>query len=118
MKKSLNSFFALVTMLLILADFRTHAQFKVDLQYRPGFEIIGHFFSLAQTNAVTPDPKYLGFENDLVVKYNFSEWGVMESGYSFFLPTEVLKTIQNVQDNKFSQFFYLQLVITSNLFKQ
>ncbi len=85
---------------------------------RISLQDFGHIFSLAQSNAGTPYQKSLGFENDLVVKYSFSEWGVLECGYSFFLPTETLRTIQNIQDNKFSQFFYMQLVITSNLFKQ
>ncbi|HPG33432.1 MAG: alginate export family protein [Lentimicrobium sp.] len=77
-----------------------------------------HSFALAQTNPATPNDKGLGVENDLILKYKFNEWGDLESGYCFFLPTQTLKTIQNVPDNKFSQFFYLQLTITPNIFKQ
>lgn len=77
-----------------------------------------HYFALTQTNPGTPAEKELGFENDLILKFKFSDWGDLESGYCFFLPTESLKTIQNVPDDKFSQFFYLQLTITPNLFKQ
>jgi hypothetical protein len=76
-----------------------------------------HFFQLAQTNLTTPTDKVLGFENDLVLKYKFSDWGSFESGYSFFLPSETLKIIQGVADAKFSQFFYLQLTVTPTLFK-
>lgn len=77
-----------------------------------------HSFSLAQTNPGTPSDKGLGVENNLIVKYKFSEWGELEGGYCFFLPTETLKVIQNVKNDKFSQFFYLQLTITPNIFKQ
>jgi hypothetical protein len=77
-----------------------------------------HSFSLAQTNPTTPADKKLGYENDLVLKYKFSDWGALESGYMFFLPTKGLETIQKVTDSKFSQFFYLQLILTPVLFKQ
>lgn len=77
-----------------------------------------HSFMLAHTNPATPDNKDLGFENDLVFKYKFNDWGELESGYCFYLPTASLKKLQNVPDEKFSQFFYLQLTLTPNLFKQ
>lgn len=77
-----------------------------------------HSFSLAQTNPETPTDKELGVENDLVVKYKYSEWGELEGGYCFFLPNESLKVIQNVKNDKFSQFFYLQLTLTPNIFRQ
>jgi hypothetical protein len=76
----------------------------------------GHYFQLAQTNPGTPDDKKLGYENDILLKHQFYGWGAFEAGYSFFLPTNSLKTIQGVEDNKFSQFFYLQLTITPSLF--
>jgi len=76
-----------------------------------------HFFQLAEINPGTPTDKNLGVENDLVVKFKFSDWGLLEGGYLFYLPTETLKTIQNVPDGKFSQFVYLQLCITPTLFK-
>jgi len=98
-----------------LADY----YFYLDYQFSKSVIIrnIGHYFQLAQTNPSTPIDKKLGYENDLVLKYKFSDWGAMESGYTFFLPTEWLKTIQNVPDDKFSQFFYLQLTITPTLIK-
>lgn len=77
-----------------------------------------HYFALAQTNPSTPKDKNLGIENDLIVKFKFYEWGELESGYCIYLPTEALKEIQNVPDEKFSQFFYVQLNIALNLFKQ
>ena len=66
----------------------------------------------------TPDDKTLGFENDLILKYRFSEWGNLESGYIFFNPTETLKEIQQTNSDNFNQFFYIQLTLTPNLFKQ
>lgn len=77
-----------------------------------------HYFQLAQSNPTTPVDKSLGFENDLVLRYRFSDWGALESGYSFFLPTESLKTLQGVPNNDFSQFFYVMLTFTPSLFKQ
>jgi hypothetical protein len=76
-----------------------------------------HFFQLAETNPGTPTDKNLGVENDLVAKFKFSDWGLLESGYLFYVPTETLKTIQSVPNGKFSQFVYLQLSITPTLFK-
>lgn len=76
-----------------------------------------HFFSLAETNPGTPTDKNLGVENDLIVKYKFKEWGLLEGGYLFYLPSETLKAIQSVPNGKFSQFVYLQLCITPTLFK-
>lgn len=77
-----------------------------------------HYFALAHTNPGTSKEKELGIENDLLLKFKFSDWGDLESGYCFFQPTESLKTIQVLPDGKFSQFFYLQLTLTPNLFKQ
>jgi hypothetical protein len=99
-----------------LIDFNASVAYTINS--RISLQEIGHLFSLAQTNSGPTDQKNLGFENDLVIKYNFYEWGVLEGGYSLFLPTGTLKTIQNVQDPKFSQFFYLQVVITPTMFKQ
>jgi hypothetical protein len=99
-----------------LADY----YFYLDYQFSKSVSVrnIGHYFQLAQTNPTTPNDKNLGYENDLVLKYKFSDWGTLESGYLFYLPTESLKTIQSVANDKFSQFFYLQLTITPTLFKQ
>jgi len=99
-----------------LADYYLY----LDYQFSKSVSVrnIGHYFQLAQTNPTTPTDKNLGYENDLVLKYKFNDWGALESGYMFFLPTESLKTIQGLANNKFSQFFYLQLTITTTLFKQ
>ena len=79
---------------------------------------IGHYFQLAQTNANTPYDKNLGYENELMLKYKFSDWGSINSGYVFYLPTESFKTLQGVSNDKFSQFFYLELTLKPTLFKQ
>jgi len=77
-----------------------------------------HYFSLVQTNEKTLEEPALGFENDLILLYNFAPWGQLESGYCFFLPTKTLKEIQSVDKDKFSGFFYLMVTLTPNLFKQ
>ncbi len=78
----------------------------------------GHYFMLAQSNSATPGNRKLGYENDLVFTYRFADWGGLECGYLFMLPTQSLKEIQNVPDGKYSQFLYLQLTITPVLYKQ
>jgi hypothetical protein len=99
-----------------LADFYYYLDFRMSKA--ASIRNTGHYFILAQTNPSTPAEKNLGYENDLVLKYKFNDWAAMEAGYLFFLPTESLKTIQGVQDDKFSQFLYLQLTLTPELFKQ
>jgi hypothetical protein len=68
-----------------------------------------HYFSLAQTNTNTLNSKSLGFENDLILKYKFNRWSLIEAGYLFYIPTESLQAIQNVHNPKFSHFAYFQL---------
>lgn len=80
-------------------------------------ENTAHYFQLATVNSATPSDKNLGFENDIVIKYKFNEWGELNCGYSFFMPTETLETIQSVSNPKFSQFFYAQLTINPVIFK-
>lgn len=99
-----------------LADYYFYLDYKISKSL--SIRNIGHYFQLAQANLTTPGDKNLGYENDLVLKYKFSDWGALESGYMFFLPTESLKTIQGVANEKYSQFFYLQLTLTPILFKQ
>jgi hypothetical protein len=98
------------------------ADYYIYLGYRISDKLslknTGHYFTLAQSNPQTPEDKNLGFENDLILSFRFSSWGNLDGGYCFFLPTESLKTIQKVEQDKFSQFFYLQLTLTPNLFKQ
>lgn len=96
-----------------LADYSLYFDFKLSKKARVCNT--GHYFQLAQTNPLTPSDKNLGFENDIVLKYKFATWGIMESGYAFFIPTETLKTMQKVTVTQFSQFFYLQLTITPTL---
>lgn len=99
-----------------LSDLYLFAEIAVSkkLNIRNNF----HFFSLAETNPATPSDKNLGTENDLVAKFKFADWGLLEGGYFFYLPTESLKTIQGVKNGGFSQFLYVQLCVTPSLFKQ
>lgn len=98
----------------------TDINFFIDLKASKtlSFRNAGHFLGLAQTNPSTPDKKYLGFENDLLVNYKFAEWGTLEGGYFFILPTEALKTLQGVKNDKFSHYFYLMLTVSPTIFKQ
>jgi hypothetical protein len=99
-----------------LEDYYIYLGYKITKSVN--VQNIGHYFRLAQTNPSTPNDKYLGFENDLVLKYKFSDWGALESGYLFILPSGSLKTLQHIPDNKFPQFFYVQLTLTPTLFNQ
>lgn len=97
-----------------LADYYFYFNWKLNA--KTNLQNTGHYFCLAQTNENAPANKNLGYENDLVLKHKFSNWGALECGYSFFLPTNALKAIQNVPKAKFSQFMYLQLTVTPVLF--
>ncbi|MBA7580439.1 hypothetical protein ES708_22330 [subsurface metagenome] len=99
-----------------LADFYTYL--KYEFSKTISLTNIGHYFLLAQTNALTPNDKYLGYENELMLNYKFNDWGTIKSGYVFYLPTESFKTLQGVSNDKFSQFFYLELTLKPTLFKQ
>ena len=99
-----------------LADF--YAYLKYEFSKTISLTNIGHYFLLAQTNALTPNDKYLGYENELMLNYKFNDWGTIKSGYVFYLPTESFKTLQGVSNDKFSQFFYLELILKPALFKQ
>ena len=99
-----------------LADF--YAYLKYEFSKTISLTNIGHYFLLAQTNALTPNDKYLGYENELMLNYKFNDWGTIKSGYVFYLPTESFKTLQGVSNDKFSQFFYLELTLKPTLFKQ
>ena len=88
-----------------LADYYAYIEYKFSRKI--SINNTGHYFKLAHTNANTPDNKNLGYENDLLLRYKFSDWGSIKSGYVFYLPTESLKTLQGVSNPEFSQFFYL-----------
>lgn len=78
---------------------------------------IVHSFYLAQTNEQTPSKKELGLENELEIKYKFSAWGNIKAAYLYYLPTNNFKKIQDVQNDKFAQFCFLELTITPTLFE-
>lgn len=98
-----------------LADYYFYLKWR--LSAKTSLLNTGHYFLLSRTNENTPSDKKLGYENDIVLKSKFSSWGALEFGYMFFLPSNSLKTIQDIPDHKFSQFLYLQLTVTPILFK-
>lgn len=79
---------------------------------------IVHSFFLAQTNEQTPSKKDLGVENELEIKYKFSSWGNIKAAYLYYLPTNTLKELQGVQNDKFAQFCFLELTLTPILLKE
>jgi hypothetical protein len=93
--------------------------FTIDFKLNKKMSIrnISHYFILAQTNSLTGDNPKLGFENDLIIKRKVHDWGELELGHCFFLPTETMRTVQNITANKFSQFVYLQFTVKSTIFK-
>lgn len=96
-----------------LADYFGKLNFKLSKKIQ--LNEVAHYFQLSETNMNTPSDKNLGFENDFQLKYKFNDWGELQCEYCFFLPTNSLKTIQNVQNEKFSQFFYVQLCINPSI---
>ncbi|MBN1340277.1 MAG: hypothetical protein JXA03_13190 [Bacteroidales bacterium] len=99
-----------------IADYFLYLGFQVTKEL--SIYNAGHYFRLARNNPETPEDKNLGYENDLVLKYSFTDWGALEGGYLFLLPTETLRTLQSVPDRHFAQFAYLQLTLTPGLFIQ
>ncbi len=99
-----------------ISDYYVSLELKISRMI--SIQDFGHYFMLAQTNSMTPDENNLGFENDLVMKYTFSEWGMLELGYLYLIPSKTLKTIQKVSDTDFAQFAYVQLTLTPVLFNQ
>lgn len=99
-----------------LIDYSITAEYKINKKIST--RNITHFFQLAETNDLTSTDPNLGMENDLILKYKAYDWGELELGYCFFLPTETLKKIQNTADNKFSQFVYLQFTVKSTVFRR
>ncbi len=90
---------------------------KINIKLSKKLELneVAHYFFLSETNFNTPNEKNLGFENDFQLKYKFNYWGEFRCEYCFLLPTNSLKTIQNVQNDKFSQFFYVQLCVNPSI---
>jgi hypothetical protein len=77
-----------------------------------------HYFS-SQHNVFKGSQKLdknLGFENDILLKYQPHKIIGLELGYSFYLPTETLEYIKNVTTNKFNQWAYIQFTITPRIF--
>lgn len=97
-----------------LADYFFKLNIKTNT--KTSFTNTAHYFQLAQANENTPRNKNLGFENDFVVKYSFSDWCALECSYILFIPTNTLEAIQRITNNKYSQFMYLQLTVTPKLF--
>ncbi len=97
-----------------LADLYLSLDFKVGSKLQ--ISNTGHYFRLARTNPQTPGDRDLGYENDLLLKYNFRTWGTLETGYAFMLPTATLKTLQGIENEKFPQFIYIQLTLVPTLF--
>lgn len=99
-----------------LTDLNFYLDYKVSKTV--SLRNAGHFLGLAQTNSSTPGEKYLGYENDLLLNYKFADWGALEGGYFFIIPTDALKTLHGVQNDKFSHYFYTMLTISPTIFKQ
>jgi len=98
-------------------DFASHTQHGglidgyVFLKYRwsPVFSLSNttHYFQLAQTNAETPENRALGYENEIAFDYRFREWGTLQGGYLFHIPTDSFKTLQGVEDGGFSSLMFV-----------
>lgn len=78
----------------------------------------GHFFSLSQHNNLTPDSKYLGYENELKFNYRFDDWGNLEAAWLFYLTTDSFEQLQNINNPRFPQFVYVSLSVNTNIFKE
>ncbi len=75
-----------------------------------------HYFSLLVTNPIAPAQKQLAWENDLIVRYRIAEWGTLEYGFLFMIPSEGLKQIQQVPDSHAPIYTYLMLTVNTRVF--
>jgi hypothetical protein len=98
-----------------LVDYAFTLDFKLNKKI--SIRNISHYFMLAQTNSLSGGNQKLGFENDLIIKHKVYDWGELEFGHCFFLPTETMKILHNISDNKFSQFVYIQFTVKTSIFK-
>jgi len=96
-----------------LVDYALTFHYNISKQF--SMRNIVHYFQLAKTNISTGINKNLGFENDFVIKYTLNNVSELEIGYCFFLPTETLKSIQNIENKSFSQFAYVQFTVKSRV---
>jgi hypothetical protein len=98
-----------------LCDF--YAFISVKLFKNVDLTNTSHYFQLAEINENTPDDKNLGFENDLTLNYNYTDWASLKFGYSFFSPTRSLELIHETTDN-LSNFMYIELTVKPVIFKE
>jgi hypothetical protein len=99
-----------------LVDFYGYLNLKVTDKIN--IKNTGHFFSLAQHNLLTPDSKYLGYENELKFNYRFEHWGNLEAAWLFYLTTDSFEQLQNINNPRFPQFVYVSLSVNTNIFKE
>ncbi|MCB2221682.1 MAG: alginate export family protein [Bacteroidetes bacterium] len=99
-----------------IQDFYAYLNLKINNSI--SIQDAGHLLFLGHNNFSEQNERALGFENDLVFQYKFNEWSAVEGGYLFLLPTETLRTIQDVKDSQFAQFVYLQLTFTPVMLQQ
>lgn len=78
----------------------------------------GHYFSLAQTNEITPTGKKLGYENELELKYSLSKNINIKAAYLFYLPTDNFKQMKSSDISNYQQFTFIEITINPTIFKQ
>ena len=90
----------------ILVDYTLNSKIKLATS--------AHYF-LTQQNlidgSVSELKKPLGFENDLIFRYQPHKIIGFEAGYSFLIPTRTLEFVKNTETNKFNQWAYVQLTL-------
>ncbi len=77
-----------------------------------------HTFSLASTNNTTPDSRFLGFENDLILNGRISNQSAVHLGIMTFHASENLEILQQVANPGPSHFIYLALILKPTLFSE
>lgn len=86
-----------------LNDYFAYIDFNISKKVQ--LKNSAHYFQLNQSNELTPNNKNLGFENDLVVKYKFREWGTLETGALFFSPPKPWKPSKMCRIRSFQTLF-------------
>lgn len=101
---------------LIAPYFFTFYELNKEVLLRADFHL---FFS--QNNYVQDGrviDNYLGFENDLLLRFTPNEYSVFDLGYSYALPTSSMEVIKNGGDNSLLQSWaFVMLTFKPNLFQ-
>ncbi|MBN2727772.1 MAG: alginate export family protein [Bacteroidales bacterium] len=86
---------------------------SININKKLSVEATIHSFLLSEEIPGGLYDKNLGQEADLVLKYKIKDYGILESGYSYYFRSKSLNHLKNVENTKLfpPQFFYIMLSV-------